>query len=122
MTGLQIAKAASAQLFAGFDDDKTTTENGRYTMHVINRMIAEAFGVENSIRESEGEERLHQIPFITDLNAEIPYHDELLRTAFVYGMAAEYWQNEQEPYQAETCRTLFREALNNCKRGVWETL
>ncbi|MBR0081553.1 MAG: hypothetical protein IJP98_02300 [Clostridia bacterium] len=119
MTGLQICNMAAAFLY---NSASVKTDEGRFSVHFLNRLIAETFGTENSMRESEGREPLASIPWIDGLEKTIDYHDELLRTAFVYGLAAHYWQEELDTYQAERYTAMYINAVNECKRGVWVTI
>lgn len=119
MTGLQIYNLAKAKLY---EDTGINIPEERYSVHFLNQTLAETFSVENNIRESNGEELLNSIPWITKIEDEIPYHEELTRTAFVYAVAEHYWQEELDTYQAEVCHGRYLQAVNDCKRGIWVTL
>ncbi len=119
MTGLQIYNLASAMLY---EDTGTNLPEERYTVHFLNRIIAETFMLENNMRESEGKELLTKIPWVERIEEEIPYHEEILRTVFVYALAEHYWTEELDTYQADLNRARYLNAINECKRGVWVTL
>ena len=55
MTGLQIYNMASAMLY---EDTGTNIKEERYSVHFLNRLIAEAYPVEQNMREAEGSELL----------------------------------------------------------------
>ena len=119
MTGLQIYNMASAMLY---EDTGTNIKEERYSVHFLNRLIAEAYMVEQNMREAEGSELLTEIPWVDTIEQEIPYHEQMLRTAFVYGLAMHYWQEELDTYQAETCKAEYLAALNDCRQGVWVSI
>lgn len=119
MTGNEIYKMAIAFLY---EDSGKNPKVQNYSVSFLNRMLAEAFRTENSIREQEGTEQLKKIPFLKDLSEDVPYHDEITRSAFVYGIAAHMYAEEQDNYRAEVCRAEYKQALNNSERGVWVEL
>ena len=53
-----------------------------------NALLAELFEVEQSIRRARGEAELSAVPEVAAAEDEVPYCEELLRGAFVFGFAA----------------------------------
>lgn len=119
MTGLKISNMAKAFLY---DDANAGNEDEKYTVAFLNRIIAETFNVENSIRAAKGQIVLEGIPYIEGLEKDIPYDEQMLRTAFVYALAAHYWQEELDSYQAATCQAMYERAVSDLKRAVWVSL
>ena len=75
-------------------------------------LLQEALNCENSMRERDGQELLTVAP-VLGLDDEIPYHDELVRAAFPYGLAWQYHQDAGNWVLAGQYRSMFIEAVNS---------
>lgn len=74
-------------------------------------LLQEALNCENSMRERDGQELLTVAP-VLGLDDEIPYHDELVRAAFPYGLAWQYHQEAGNLGLSAQYRNMFVAAVN----------
>lgn len=116
MTGFDIYTNASATLFI---DTGKNVKDEQFTVRFLNILLQESLPYENNLREFNGEDKLTAAPVLTNLDESIPYHDEITRLAFPYGLAALYQQEELDAYQASTYRQQYLMALNDTKKGIW---
>lgn len=119
MTGKALYILASSTLYEGENED---LDSKKFSVPFLNILLQEALNVENSIREAEGAELLGQAPLLQSLDDDIPYHDEVVRVAFPYGLAWQYRQEAMDNYWATIYRNLYTEALQNATKFVWEEL
>ena len=113
MKGQDIYIMASAFLY---EQDGEDTESKRFALPFLNILLQEALPTENSIRKFKGREILKAAPLITALTAEIPYDDEITRVALPYGLAAQYYQEAPDNFQAENYRSKYLAALQDAAK------
>lgn len=70
----------------------------------------------NTIRVFNGEEPLKQAPVITSLDETIAYADAITRVALPYGVAAQFFQEALDNFQAENYRAKYIAALNDARK------
>ena len=59
----------------------------KFAVNWCNFLLSETFRNENFYREANKIEKLAEIPKLWKIEDEIPYNEELVKTAFPYGMA-----------------------------------
>ena len=91
------------------NDDRDERDLSAQHMKIL---LQEALNCENSMRERDGQEPLTVAP-VLGLDDEIPYHDELVRAAFPYGLAWQYHQDAGNWVLAGQYRTMFVDAVNS---------
>lgn len=116
MTGQEIYETASAFLYEADNED---AESKRYSVPFLNLLLQECLETENSIRISEGLEPLEAAQKITSLDENIIYADSITRVALPYGVAAQFFQEAMDNFQAENYRAKYIAALNEARRLVF---
>lgn len=112
MTGQALLTKAIA-LF-----NETDTEYYHPTaLSAINLLLAETFDINNNILRSAGKSLLNEVPEISKLSEEIPYHDRLVKTAFPYGLAAKLYAGKREPSLLSYFHQQYVDALKICNKG-----
>ena len=84
----------------------------------MNILLQESFNAENSIRAADGEAELASAPWVTDLDDDVPYHDQITRAALPYGLAWQYHQDAGNHDLAAQYRELFTNGVNNSYKFV----
>lgn len=113
MTGQDIYIMASAFLY---ERDSEDGDSKHFAVPFLNILLQEALPTENSIRRFNGREILKAAPLITTLTAVIPYDDEITRVALPYGLAAQYYQEAPDNFQAENYRSKYLAALQDAAK------
>lgn len=113
MTGQEIYETASAFLY---EKDGEDAESKRFSIPFLNLLLQECLETENSIRLQKGEAPLEQAPVITSLDETIEYADAITRVALPYGVAAQFFQEAMDNFQAENYRAKYISALNDARR------
>lgn len=108
MTVRDIYILAAALIGDRENDDRDERDLAPSYMTIL---LQEALNCENSIRERDGQELLTVAP-VLGLDDEIPYHDELVRAAFPYGLAWQYHQEAGNLGLSAQYRNMFIEAVN----------
>lgn len=116
MTGQDIYETASAFLYEADGED---AESKRYSVLFLNLLLQECLEVENSIRIFKGIEPLEIAQKIETLSEEIIYSDSITRVALPYGVAAQFFQEAMDNFQAENYRAKYIAALNEARRLVF---
>ena len=107
MTAQDIIRMA----FAGeYEDIENDPEAKRFSMDVINVLLADAYDAEQYYREMHDETLLTEVPLISSVDAPIPYNDALVRAAFPYGVEWKYCEQNLEADRAVQYRTLYEAA------------
>ena len=75
-------------------------------------LLQESLACENSMRKRDGQEQLAVAP-VLGLDDEVPYHNELVRGAFPYGLTWQYHQDSGNLSLAAQYRNMFVEAVNS---------
>lgn len=113
MTGQEIYETASAFLY---EKDNEDAESKNFSVPFLNLLLQECLETENSIRLQKGEEPLKQAPVITSLDETIAYADAITRVALPYGVAAQFFQEALDNFQAENYRAKYIAALNDARK------
>ena len=79
---------------------------------ILSALLSECLPYENSSREFSGKERLAAAPVISDMDDEIDFCDEITAVALPYGVAAYFFQDDGETYNALMYRERFINALH----------
>ena len=116
MTGQEIYETASAFLYEADGED---AESKKYSVPFLNLLLQECLETENSIRISEGLEPLETAQKITSLDENIIYADSITRVALPYGVAAQFFQEAMDNFQAENYRAKYIAALNEARKLVF---
>ena len=116
MTGQEISELASSFLYEADGEDQ---ESKKYSVGFLNILLQEALDTENSIRQHEGRETLKTAPYLKTLDETIDYHDSITRAALPYGVAAQFFQEAMDNFQAENYRAKYIAALNAVRKGVF---
>jgi len=111
MTVKDIFKLSAALIGDKVNSDPEALE---LSVPVMNILLQESFKCENSMRIRDGQETLASAPFVTTVEDEIPYHEELVRAAMPYGVAWQLHQDAGNFSLAATYRNMFIDAVNSC--------
>ena len=109
MTVKDIYTHAAALIGEREDDDPEQLE---LSVPYMNILLSEALACENSMRARDDQERLTAAPIVTSTEDAVPYHDELVRGAFPYGLAWQFLQSEDRLSLAAQYRNMFVDAVN----------
>jgi len=113
MTGQDIYEYASAFLYERDGDD---SDSKHFAVKFLNILLQECLEVENSIRKFNGDDLLETAPRLTSLAQTIDYDDSITVTALPYGLAAFYFQEATDNYQAENYRAKYLAALQSAAK------
>ncbi|MDD3400717.1 MAG: hypothetical protein PHT58_03705 [Eubacteriales bacterium] len=119
MTGQDIYIMASALLYERNNEDMDSKD---FSIPFLNLLMQEALPVENSIRFAKGEAQLDSAPYLTSLDETIAYSDEILRGALPYGLAARFFTEAMDNYNAAECTARYVNALNSATRFTEEPI
>lgn len=112
MTGKELLHQACALIF---EDDETSWE--KYAPALINTLLAETMEVNNAVRVSKGMELLEEAPKITDLNEPLPFEEELVNPALVYGLTARIIYDEDDLPKLSYFESKYVNAVNLASRA-----
>ena len=107
MTGQEIYETASAFLY---EKDNEDAESKNFSVPFLNLLLQECLETEHTIRVFNGEEPL------TSLDETIAYADAITRVALPYGVAAQFFQEALDNFQAENYRAKYIAALNDARK------
>jgi hypothetical protein len=88
----------------------------------LNILLQEALETENSIRRANEVTELTEAPWLTSLETEIPYANSITRVALPYGVAAQFFQEAMNNFQAENYRAKYIAALDGAKKCSFEEI
>lgn len=121
MTGFELLDGALALLLT---DRALAPEYAEYAPSLINMLLAETQGINNTLRASK-ELAEHPSPeSIASLDGELPCEDELARSALMYGLAAKlimddgdmsrvaYFQNQYITLAADAAKYVARPVVD----------
>lgn len=85
---------------------------------MLSVLLTEALPYENALRRFEGREELKEAPRVAagTMEEEIDYHDALLRTALPFGLAADFYRDDENYPVMDDFRTKFVTALEDSVR------
>lgn len=112
MTGQDVFERACAYLMETPGQDRAFSA---HALTLINALIAEAIPYQNSRNRAEGKPEIDAAA-ITALDDEIPLDLPICEVALPFGLAAYFFQDEVDAYQAEIYRTRFVEALSAARK------
>ena len=107
MTVHDIIKLAFANEYEDFETDP---EASRFSIDVLNMLIADAFEAEQYYREMHGQTPLTAIPSVSDIGDTVSYNDGLTRIAFPYGIEWKFCEQNLEIEKAAEYRALYERA------------
>jgi|GEM_PF-652636 len=110
LTVQDIYEIASSFLYEYDGDDE---DSRSFSIHFLNVLLEETLNCENSIREHKGKERLEEAPYVRALTDVIDYSPSLTRTALPYGLAAQFFQENMDNFQAENYRAKYLAAVQD---------
>ena len=116
MKAYDIYKKSLALLFEREGEDKTFKDN---FCAILTSVAAETLPYENSLRESNGEEKLLKSPEISDMEDEVCMCDEICTLALPYGVAAHFADDDGESVRSAIFRERFLTALYGAKKHVF---
>ena len=119
MTGQEIYETASAFLYEADGED---AESKKYSVPLLNLLLQECLETENSIRRHEGRALLAAAQKIETLDETITYADAITRVALPYGVAAQFFQEAMDNFQAENYRAKYVSALNDARKLSFEPI
>lgn len=107
MTVHDIIKLALANEYEDIENDP---EAKRFSIDVINMLLADAYEAEQYYREMHKLNALTAIPSVSQLTDAVPYNEGLTRIAFVYGVEWKYCEQNLESDKAVQYRSLYENA------------
>lgn len=113
MTAKDIYILASSFLY---ERDGEDADSKSFSLGFLNILLQESLETENSIRLFNGQEPLMSAPLIATMDDAINYSDEITRVALPYGLAAQFFQEAMDNFQAENYRAKYISALNSARK------
>lgn len=86
-----------------------------FAVPYLNILMQESLTCENSLRRRDGQEQLAEAPTVASTADDVPYHPELVRVAFPYGLAWQYHQEAGNLGLAAQYRNMFIEAVESAR-------
>lgn len=116
MTGNEVFDAAAAYLAQTRQDSE---EWKPFVPHWLNLLLEESLSYENAWRTMNGLELLQTAPCLTQdtMDEPLEYHEALVRIALPYGLASDFWRDDDNDYRANDFRARYVSALEDCLRG-----
>jgi len=119
MTGQDIYEYASAFLYERDGDD---ADSKHFAVKFLNILLQECLEVENSIRAFNDKALLATAPRLTSLTENIDYDNAITVSALPYGLAAFYFQEATDNFQAENYRAKYLAALQSATKYKLTTI
>ena len=121
MTGNDLFKAAVGYLTQTVVDSEDLTE---FVPGWLNVLLAECLPTENARRRYEGLPELASAPAVTQetMGDDIPYREELLRAALPYGLASDFYREDENYSMADEFRARYIGALTEAQRLETESV
>lgn len=94
------------------DHDGDDQDEELFAIQYLNILMQESLECENSMRERDGQAVLAAAPIVTSTTDEVPYHEQLLRAAFPFGLAWQYHQEAGNLSLASQYRNTYIDAVN----------
>lgn len=111
MTGNDVYKRACAFLFEKPGIDRAFLE---HAPDIINVLIAEALPYQNNRNRARGIDEISLFS-INSLDDEIPLDDPIAAIALPFGLAAYFYQDEEDNFRGQDFRGRFIAALEDAK-------
>ena len=121
MTGNDIFATAAAYLSQSVEDSEDLAP---FVPLWLNVLLAECLPYENMLRTQQGMEPLAEAPRLTQdaMDADIPYREVILRTALPYGLASEFWRDDDNDYRTQDFRAKYISALADLQKATPEPI
>ena len=87
MTVKELYERAKSLMF----EKQSSKDYDNYYIPWTNVLLSENFDLENSLLLRDGEDALDEIPIVTSDTDELPYHDVINYEILPYGLAANYF-------------------------------
>lgn len=107
MTGRELLHRACTLIF---EDDEASWE--KYAVEIINTLLAETLEANNGIRAFKGLDIMQEAPQIVRLDDLIPYEEELVNPALVYGLTARIIYDEDDLPKLSYFESKYVNAVN----------
>lgn len=117
MTPNDIFKTAAAYISQSVADSDDLTD---FVPMWLNVLLAEALPYENALRVWDGEEALSAAPILTaaEMDTELAWHDDIVRIALPYGLAADFERDDDNNYRDSLFRQKYVAALQDSQRAA----
>ena len=121
MTGNDIFDSAAVYLTQTRED---SDDLAAFVPLWLNVLLEECLPYENQLRRMAGQEALEKAPRVTaeTMGETIPYQESILRTALPYGLASDFWRDDDNDYRANDFRAKYVSALNDLLRTEGEPI
>ena len=116
MTGNDVFAAAAAYLSQSTADSEDLAP---FVPLWLNVLLAECLPYENMLRARQGMELLAEAPRLSQgaMDTDIPYREVILRTALPYGLASEFWRDDDNDYRTQDFRAKYISALGELQQA-----
>lgn len=113
MTGEQLLKRAAALI------SETDTEDYKEIALIqINILLDETWKQNNRMRKAAGKDEMTARVDLESLGEEIPWEEELVRSALPWGLAAKLFFEEDDNARLSMFNEEFANRLNACDKGL----
>lgn len=113
MTGEQLLKRAAALI------SETDTEDYKEIALIqINILLDETWKQNNRMRKAAGKDEMTARVDLESLGEEIPWEEELVRSALPWGLAAKLFFEEDDNARLSMFNEEFANRLNGCDKGL----
>ena len=121
MTGNDVFAAAAAYLSQSTADSEDLAP---FVPLWLNVLLAECLPYENMLRARQGMEPLAEAPRLAQgaMDTDIPYREVILRTALPYGLASEFWRDDDNDYRTQDFRAKYISALGELQQTAPEPI
>ena len=109
MTAFDIYKASSAYLSQTAEESDDLEP---FVLPWLNVLLEECLPMENALRAFEGEAPLTAAPVLSQLTDTVPYRAALTKTALPYGLASDFFRDDDNDYRAADFRAKYVNAVN----------
>lgn len=80
-----------------------------FVLPVVNTVLSELLNDENALRQRDGEDKLEEAPYLTNMNDKIPYHTEMVRNVMPFGLGLYLYLGDGELEKATYFSTKYDE-------------
>lgn len=120
MTATEVFALAAGYLTQSVEDSEDLAP---FVPGWLNVLLAECLPTENQLRRFEGQDELPAAPRVTaeTMGAPLPYHEDILRTALPYGLASDFYRDDDN-YYCQDFRARYIAALGDVLRTRGEAV
>lgn len=115
MTGSQLLNDALALLAT---NTELAPDYAEYALPLINLLIAEVNGVNNTLRASKGKKELEEASRISHISEPLPTEEELNRAALVYGLCSKLLLNDDDLARVAYFQNMCVSEINSSSRWI----